>query len=195
MQATYDQIAPRFAVIHATMPPELITAARRFVELVGQGAHVLDLGCGAGRDTGWFLTQRLVVTGADLSGGMLNQAKSRSTGPLLQMNMRRLAFQTGTFQGLWCNAALLHLPKREAPAALAEMRRVLAPGGVFFLAVQAGSGEGWEIWSPKKPVKRFFARYSQTEVITLLTRHGFTIQEQAGLQGDPRYWLHFLVKR
>ena len=48
------------------------------------------------------------------------------------MEMRSLGLTSGTFTGVWCCASLLHLPKGQAPLAVVEMRRVLAPHGVLF---------------------------------------------------------------
>ena len=145
--------------------------------MVGASAHVLDLGCGAGRDMAWLDSQGATVVGSDLSAGMLIRARRQARGSLVQMDMRRLAFQTECFQGVWCSAALLHLPKADAPHALAEVRRVLIPGGALFLAVQEGTGEGWERTTRYgESVERFFARYDVTEMSTMLTSNGFILQ-------------------
>jgi SAM-dependent methyltransferase len=193
MQTAYDQIAERYATVNADMPPETLAAAERFLGLVESNARILDLGCGPGRDMAWFEAQGAVVVGVDLSPGMLAQARLQACGPLVQMDMRRLAFQTGTFRGIWCNAALLHLPKRETPAALAQMRRVLAPGGALSLSIQEGAEEIWERDPYCGVVERFFARYSEAEMLALLEDIGFTIQEHIFNQGKARRWLRFLA--
>ena len=72
---------------------------------------------------------------------MLSQARQVTRVPLCQMDMRFLGFASNKFQAVWCCAALLHLPKAEAPGALAEIARVLFSGGFFSLSVQKGSGE------------------------------------------------------
>ena len=162
MQAVYDQIAGEYAARTAAMPAELVNAGTRFLALAGPGARILDVGCGPGRDMAWFEAQGAAVTGVDLSAGMLRQAGTRVRGALVQMDMRRLAFPDRTFRGVWSSASLLHLPRAEAPGALAEMRRVLVPGGAFFLAIQEGEGEGWESGRFEN-VERFFVRYSQDE--------------------------------
>jgi ubiquinone/menaquinone biosynthesis C-methylase UbiE len=157
MQAVYDQIAEGFATINAAMPPELAAAVDRFLDLVGPGAHVLDLGCGAGRDMAWLENRGAIVVSSDLSMEMLVQARRRARGSLVQADMRHLPFQRGCFQGVWCGATLLHLPKADAPRALTEVHRVLTPEGAVFLSVQEGMGEGWEHTTHDgKPIERFF---------------------------------------
>ncbi|MBN1811110.1 MAG: methyltransferase domain-containing protein [Anaerolineae bacterium] len=193
IQAVYDQIAEEFASITANMPPELAVDADRFLDLAGQGAHVLELGCGAGRDMAWLESRGATVVGSDLSAGMLAQARRQARGSLVQLDMRHLALQTGCFQGVWCCAALLHLSKADAPRTLAEVRRVLGPEGALFLAVQEGVGEGWEHTTRySKNVERFFARYNVKEISALLASSGFTIRMHTSNSAGSRRWLRFL---
>ena len=191
-QAAYDQIAAQYAVKNAAMPKALTTAGRRFLELLGPGPRILDAGCGAGRDMAWLQRRGATVAGMDLSRRMLALAQSMARGPLLQMDMRSLALRAGIFAGVWCCASLLHLPKRQAPLALAEMRRVLVPHGLLFLSVQEGTGEGWEE-GPYPAVKRFFARYSHEEMATLLAQSGFRVIESSANAGRWQRWLQFLA--
>lgn len=193
-RAAYDQIAARFASANAEMPPELIAAAARFLNYLDTGARILDLGCGAGRDMAWLEARGATsVVGVDLSAGMLAQARCQARGGLVQMDMRRLAFLSGCFQGVWCDASFLHLSKSEAPGALVEIRRVLATDGVLFLSVQAGSGETWEQQSYGELAPRFFARYRPEEMMTLLKDGGFALLEHMSDPGHSRRWLSFLA--
>lgn len=192
MADAYDKIATTFAATNAAMHADLIAGGERFLALTGPVARVLDLGCGAGRDMAWLEGQGARVTGADLSIGMLTEARARARGDLARMDMRRLGFGDGRFDGVWCMAALLHLPKTEAPVALREMRRVLRPGGVLLLGLQAGDGEGWEP-APYGPVERFFARYAPDEAAGLIRRAGFVIRHTEVNAGGNRAWLQFLA--
>src|SRR5512142_2790989 len=136
-QAAYDQIAGRFAERNAEMLPYLIEEAERLLDALralrraDRAARlIMDLGCGAGRDAAWLEDHGARVIGADLSIGMLSEARKRVHGPLCQLDMRFLPCPAEVFAAVWCQAALLHLPKSSAPAALAEVRRVLIPGGL-----------------------------------------------------------------
>jgi ubiquinone/menaquinone biosynthesis C-methylase UbiE len=197
VRRAYDQVAEDYAARNGVMPEELIRFGMRFLARVGPAARILDLGCGAGRDLAWLVMRGARAVGVDLSAGMLAQARTTAPGPLAQMDMRGLAFPAGCFDGVWCVASFLHLPKADAPGALREMRRVLRPGGPLFLGIQEGSGEGWEGWAPGPyaHVQRLFARYSPQEVEGLLANAGFTVVERGSSQAGTRRWLQFLAVR
>jgi len=194
LQTVYDQIAEKFADVNANMPPELILAAEQFLGIIPSGALILDLGCGAGRDIAWLESQGATAVGSDFSAGMLAQARLRARGSLVQADMRRLPFQTGYFQGVWCCAALPHLPKVDVPLTLAEVHRVLSPRGVLFLAVLEGMGEGWERTTRYgEPIERFFARYRAEEMTALLVDGGFEIHDHTANSAGARHWLNFMT--
>lgn len=189
MRASYDQVASWFAGEYSAMPQAVEDSAAHFLSLLPLGAHLLDCGCGHGRDMAWFEARAVTVTGIDLSPGMLAQAARKVRGALLAMDMRSLSFPAGSFDGVWCCAALLHLPKGDVPAALREMRRVLKPNGALFIAVQQGIEEGWELGTGGQAVERYFARYSAGELEALLMQEGFEIQERRENQVPIHAWL------
>lgn len=191
VQAAYDRIAAEYARVNAEMPPDLVASAQELVRRLGKPAHILDIGCGHGRDMAWFEAQGMVVTGVDLSAGMLTQARRLVAGKLLMMDMRNLAIPSARFDGAWCCAALLHLPKNKAPGALKEIRRILKLGGALVLSIQEGSGEGWE-GGYGDGAERFFARYAESEMKALLTDSGFVVHRDSASAAGNRTWLTFV---
>jgi ubiquinone/menaquinone biosynthesis C-methylase UbiE len=193
-QATYDQIAPAFARTNSEMPENVLLAAQKFIEFIPKNGKCLDLGCGPGRDIAWFEQHGVNILGADLSIGMLAQARKTTNQPLFQMDMLQLGLADGSFSGIWCNAALLHLPKAEAPQALKEMRRILCNGGILDLAVQEGTGEQFEA-NPYNASQgeRFFARYQEGELKQMLVLNRFIILEIEKVFSN-RAWLRCMAR-
>ena len=189
VQAAYDQIVWAYAARnHGTLADNLITLAARLVQHTGRSAHIIDVGCGTGRDMAWFESHGLTVTGIDLSSGMLAYARGQVSGHLLAMNMCHLGFCHASFDGAWCCAALLHVPKRDAAHALGEIRRVLKSGSMLMVSLQEGNGESWEEgYVPG--VRRFFARYQADEMRRLLCRTGFAVGDMGASYGNNRAWL------
>ncbi len=193
VRVAYDLIAPAYAVRNAAMLLILAGLAERLLKRAGSGAPILDVGCGAGRDMAWLESRGADALGVDTSAGMLAEARPRVRGALLQMDMRTLAFADKSFEGVWCVASLLHLPKADAPRALREFHRVLAPGGTIVLSLQEGAGEDWETDPYGKGTERFFARYSLGDATALLTETGFTVIERGSEVAGTRHWLFFLA--
>ena len=192
VQTAYDQIVSEFAKRnHFNMADNLVALAHELIQHVGQNGRLVDVGCGTGRDMAWFESKGITVAGIDLSMGMLVYARENVLGDLVSMNMRNLGFCDAYFDGVWCCASLLHLPKTEAAYALQEMHRILKPGGMLILSIQEGNSENWEDGFVPD-VKRFFARYQADEMRNILSTKRFSIMREDSAQTVDRKWLSFV---
>ena len=97
--------------------------------------RILDVGCGTG-----ILTERLagelgaeLVVGCDFSLGMLEQARSRGPGPWVQGDAQRLPLVARCVDAVVSTESFHWYP--EPDAALAELHRVLSPGGRLVVGV------------------------------------------------------------
>lgn len=108
-----------------------------FLELaeLPPGSRVLDLACGAGRHLAPLREAGLRAVGLDLSGPLLDRARSRWTGLLTRGDMRELPFRDGAFDGaVQFFTSFGYFRRREEDLrVLSEVRRVLRPGGAFLL--------------------------------------------------------------
>ena len=72
-----------------------------------------------------------VACGCDISAAMLAQRRAGTTAPpnvhFLAASAQALPYSTGAFDAVICTAAFHHFP--EPAVALAEVRRILRPGG------------------------------------------------------------------
>jgi SAM-dependent methyltransferase len=98
------------------------------LDLVGK--RILDVGAGVGFDAFRLLKAGADVTALEFSPilcrvGMAELPEARWIGGLSHL----LPFGNGTFDYVFCNAALHHM--RDIPQAISEMLRVLRPGGAL----------------------------------------------------------------
>lgn len=108
------------------------------------------------------------MTGLDLSPSFLATAREGvPAAGLVRGDMRRLPFRDDRFDGVWCCAALVHLPREAVPGTLAEFRRVLGDGGTVFVTVPHGDDGGYN------PEGRYFEQYQPTELRARLRTAGF----------------------
>ena len=101
------------------------------------GERILDLGCGDGALTQQIAATGALVTGVDLSPGMVEAARARG----LTVHLADIPAITwaGEFNAAFSNAALHWIPASRQPGALAAIHRALIPGGRF-IAEMGGLG-------------------------------------------------------
>lgn len=142
----YDAMAAayhdRFPDLRAEQPLDraLIGA---FADYVHEGGDpgVLDAGCGTGRLIGPLRALGLVVTGVDLSRGMLEMARlAHPDVGLAVADLRRMPFPDESFAGVVAWYSLIYCSDVDLGQALADIARVLRPGGHVLTGFQSGAG-------------------------------------------------------
>jgi ubiquinone/menaquinone biosynthesis C-methylase UbiE len=123
---------------------------RMLLEAIGPDDRcILDIGCGTGVFADRVLRRfpETHVWGIDLSAGMLRQcqprcAESGNRFHVVQGNSERLPFKDDAFDVITCTHSFHHYPSQ--PRVLAEMHRVLRPGGRLFII--DGDRDRWWGW-------------------------------------------------
>ncbi len=105
---------------------------------------ILDLGCGPGRDLTTFASLGHTGIGLDGSVRFVEMARAESGCEVWQQDFLALDLPDGRFDGVFANASLFHVPTRELPHVLRQLRATLAPRGVLFSSIPRGANEeGW----------------------------------------------------
>ena len=97
---------------------------------------ILDAGCGSGGMT-QFLARRGQVTGIDLAHDALSLARRRGVRRLVRASVGLLPLAANSFDVVTSFDVLYHLDVEDDVAALAELQRVLRPGGVLLIRLPA----------------------------------------------------------
>lgn len=99
---------------------------------------VADLGCGPGYTTAYLHGVGLDVFGVDLSPEMITLARRAHPGLRFEVGtITALDLPDRALSGALCRYSLIHTPPADLPAVLAEVHRVLAPGGHLLLGFLA----------------------------------------------------------
>jgi SAM-dependent methyltransferase len=140
----YDELADDYHLIYADWEASAGRQGAALHALLGRKrADVLDCSCGIGTQAIGLARQGHRVTGTDLSARAVARAAREAARrdlalPVAVADMRRLPFHGGRFDAVVCaDNALPHLlTAADVSTALAEMRRVLRPGGRLLLSTR-----------------------------------------------------------
>lgn len=106
--------------------------------------HILDFGCGPGRDLKTFSAMGHIAVGLDGAERFADMARAETGCEVLQQNFLELNLPAERFDGIFANAVLFHVPRQELPRVLRELHATLKPGGVLFSSNPRGENqEGW----------------------------------------------------
>jgi SAM-dependent methyltransferase len=132
-------------------------------ELAGRhDAKLLDVGCGTGSNLAAF-ADLASVTGVDMSVDALGFCRRRGLESVALSEIERLPFPDGHFDVISAMDVLEHVD--DDLAALAEIRRVLKPGGLLLATVPA---YGF-LWSEHDEALKHRRRYTAHELRNKLT--------------------------
>jgi len=131
MAADYDVLEPWYEHLYAQLHAVLRVALRPPLHVASPRA--LDAGCGTGFQAAVLQELGYTVHGLDLAPRLLRAARDRLPhAPLVQGDVEALPFRDGCFAAATCCGSTLSYVG-DAPRALAELARVLAPGGRLLL--------------------------------------------------------------
>ena len=184
--------------LNAMLNSPMRLPTQRFLQS-GAG-HVLDVGAGSGRAAiGVLLARpRTTAVGVDIYTGYWGidantperfMTNARMAGVADRAvarvgDMRQLPFGDGEFDAVVSSYAIDHLRRAERPKALAEVARVLKPGGEFLLLLVHVDWTTWLV----SPVLAHHPSQTPESWRTVLRDSGFTIQED-GIRFGTLYFL------
>jgi len=137
--AYYESNASDF--VRATANADMSSVMSAFIEMLSPQALVLDWGCGSGRDSRTLLNLGFSVTATDASPSLCKIARDRFGVEVRCESFNELA-ETGTFDAIWANASLLHVPKHNLGDIFAIAHKALKDKGVLYVSFKYGSFEG-----------------------------------------------------
>lgn len=164
-------------------------------EKVGDAGTICDLGCGPGQAARYLSERGAKTCGIDLSQGMVDHARRLNPGiEFDQGDMLSLdKVADNSFGGIAAFYSIIHVPRENINDALAEIFRVLNPGGVLLVTFHIGSetvhmDEWWE-----KKVSLDFNFLETQEMKASLVRAGFASQET--IERDPYPEIEYQSRR
>ncbi len=115
---------------------EVRALRQRILGLVPRGTRVLDIGCGIGEIVAQLREARQCeCAGMDISAAAIRKLRLAGMEGKVAA-LPKVPFEAGSFDVVLCTETLEHVTN--AKASIAEIRRVLKPGGLFLASVPDG---------------------------------------------------------
>lgn len=186
LRGQWDKYAPRYD--RAMRLPERLQFGdgREWVCRQATGA-VLEVAVGTGLNLPHYPAE-VTLTGIDLSPGMLDGARRRAAElsrevTLVEGDAQALPFPDATFDTVVCTLGLCGIP--DDRAAIAEMHRVLRPGGRILLLDHIGSHHKLILLGQRlleKVTLRQLGDYQTRRPLPLVERAGFVVERAQRLK-------------
>ncbi len=186
----YNQHAQTFS--DSTLNVDMSALYAEFLPLIPKHGHILDAGCGSARDAMYFKQQGFTVSAFDASENIAKLASN-----YLQQTVDFKAFQqfncTNMYDGIWCCASLLHVPKVELPQVFLKLQNALKPNGVLYVSFKYGTQE-------RVHNGREFTDLNEDGLTALITHHTElkilkqwqTVDQRP--ERESEVWLNALIK-
>lgn len=109
----------------------------QFISYLKDSASVLDVGCGGGTKSKYLASKGLKVLGIDFSENMINIASREvPDAKFLVKDINDIDSLDESFDGIFMQAILLHIPKKDVGEVLHKAVTKLNPGGYLYIAVK-----------------------------------------------------------
>ena len=187
----YNENAQPFA--SGTVSVKFTEVQDKFLEKLNPDAYILDFGCGAGRDTKYFLSRGYQVDAVDGSEQLCRIA-SEYTGIKVRQKLFQELDEKEKYDGIWACASILHLPKKQLREVLKNMYAALKSEGWIYTSFKYGKFEG-------ERNGRYFTDFTTDTFKEFIhDMHGFKIEEH-WITGDVRpgrgeeKWLNLLLQK
>jgi 2-polyprenyl-3-methyl-5-hydroxy-6-metoxy-1,4-benzoquinol methylase len=165
---------------------------RRFVKILPRGAKVLDYGCGIGMNLARFKRKGFETEGIDGTRAFVSEARRRVPGvPIKAARFENVTLPSSHYDGIWSEAALMHVPKEELRRQLVKLWNALKAGGFLGITLPWGRSKRYTRgdWIPG----RYIASYKKKEALSLF-RKG-RVSDCRIVSGDGRKgrWIQILA--
>lgn len=152
--SAYEEFAQSYADATRSYDafPSLWDETARFIAAVPPEETVLDVGCGAGRDSIRFANFGRRVIALDASPAMLHSwdlsAAVDGVIAKVRANLEAIPIRNASMGGVWACASVLHLPGENLAENVRSLAATLVPGGAIAISMKGTGDSGWIVDGP-----------------------------------------------
>ena len=132
----YNKHAEEF--IASTFEVDMESLYQPFLAELPEGARILDVGCGSGRDTLAFKDKGYQIEAIDYSAELVKQDKELTGIEVRQQSFYELN-ESEKYDGIWACASLLHCDRDFLPEVMGHIFKALKPNGMCYMSFKYGN--------------------------------------------------------
>lgn len=186
----YNNNADRF--YDETVDADMSAIYAHFEKYIPKGGHILDCGCGSGRDSKYYMNNGYEVTAMDASSELCKRASV-----LIRKEVECKLFMDitydNTFDGIWACASLLHETIDNLPVVFQKLANAIKKNGIIYVSFKYGDFSG-------ERNGRFFTDMNELSLNKLIENTELYVTE-TWITGDVRIgrgderWLNAILKK
>ena len=186
----YNKYAEEFTA--STFEVDMESLYQPFLAELLEGARILDVGCGSGRDTLAFKNKGYQVDAIDYSEELVKKA-SRLTGIPIKLKSFYEVDDYEDYDGIWACASLLHCERTRLKEVIGKLVSALKPNGVLYMSFKYGNGD-------REKDGRHFTDLNEHQAEELLNQFKSISLVQRWITIDKRLdrteeWLNIILKK
>lgn len=186
----YNAHAEEFT--NSTLYVDMESLYQPFLAFLPEHAHILDLGCGSGRDSWAFKNKGYEVDAIDYSEELVKKA-TELTGIQVKHQSFYELNEVAVYNGIWACASLLHCERHRLAEVLQRMLRALKPDGVIYMSFKYGD-------SDREKDGREFTDLNECQAEELIEKFSHVSLVHQWITVDKRpereeQWLNLLLKK
>ena len=163
-----------------------------FLADLPEGARILDVGCGSGRDTLAFKKKGYQVDAIDYSEELVKKATQLTGIPVRLQSFYEIDADQA-YDGIWACASLLHCERTRLKEVIGKLLSTLKPNGVLYMSFKYGNGD-------REKDGRQFTDLDEVQAKALLEQFDNVQQIQQWITVDKRpdrqeKWLNLLLRK
>jgi SAM-dependent methyltransferase len=156
------------------------------------GSHILDAGCGSGRDLLWFKKRGFEVTGFERSPQLAALAGQHAECEIIEGDFEHYDFSKLSYSAVMMMGSLVHVPHENFEQTLMNIVRAVKKTGYVLISLKEGAGRRTGHDS------RVFYLWQDEKLRKIFSDNDFSIVEysrQASELGTDEIWLAYVLRK
>tara|TARA_B100001027_G_scaffold111982_1_gene77267 strand:+ start:4911 stop:5528 length:618 start_codon:yes stop_codon:yes gene_type:complete len=165
----------------------------KFISMLPEKSKILDLGCGAGHDSLYFVSKEFSVTALDASQKILETIPKHPNIEIINSDF--ISFKNKkNFSGIWSSFSLQHIKKIYLLSTVQFLEKHLLQQGIFYIGIHEGNKE------LRDSLGRYYCYYEEVEILDYLDKAGFKLinfsrDKSKSYDGDDINIMHLFLQK